>query len=104
MRKGHWVTGLGPTVQRLTKELDGWASEGTRARCNATFKENTALLIPGQFGFSGTFQEPDQCSFVYSMHLSRAGKAGTELSLSVHLLLPDRECSPSHWRKASWLP
>lgn len=54
MRKGHWVMGLGPTVQRLTKEMDR-ASEGTRARCNATFEENTALLIPAQFGFSGTF-------------------------------------------------
>lgn len=54
VRKGHWVMGLGPTVQRLTKEMDR-TSEGTRARCNATLEENTALLIPAQFGFSGTF-------------------------------------------------
>lgn len=73
VRKGHWVTGLGPTVQRLTKEMDR-ASEGTRARCNATFEENTALPIPAQFGFSGTFQNLiSAASTQPSLHARRAG-------------------------------
>lgn len=86
VRKGHWVKGLGPTVQSSPKRWMDRASEGTRARCNATFKENTApphsspvwLLryIPGIY----------QCSAYSSPSLPMLGRQG--LSLSVHLLLP----------------
>lgn len=92
VRKGHWVTGLGPTMQRLTKEMDR-ASEGTWARCNATFEENTALPIPAQSGFSGTSQNLISAASTQPS-LSCAGRAGTGATESV-CRSPD-QCSHLH--------
>lgn len=49
-------------------------------------KRAPPLLIPAQFGFSGTFQESYLCSAYSTLSLPVLGRQG--LSLKVHLLLP----------------
>lgn len=80
----------------LTRRWMDRAFKGTRAKFNATFRENCPLLTPAQFGFRVQLLEILSVQPLAQSHLSPLlGRQGPSLSIYSSLL---RSVSSSHWR------